>query len=59
MYEQPPSQQGILRLFFEMCGARRLIVSHPNSDFFLNEVSWCGRLIDKGGLRCNPNNISD
>ncbi len=48
----------ILRRFFEICRARRLIVSLPKSDFFLNEVSWCGRLIDKQGVRFNPGNIS-
>ncbi len=46
----------ILRRFFEIC--RRLIVSFPKSDCFLNEVLWCGRLIDKHGVRFNLSNIS-
>ncbi len=48
----------ILRLFFEICRKRRFIVSLPKSDFFLNEVSCCGRLIDKGRVLFNPNNFS-
>ncbi len=48
----------ILRRFFEICRTRRFIVSLQKSNFFLDEVSWCGRLIDKGGVLLNPNNIS-
>ena len=48
----------LLRRFFEICRTRRLIVSLPKSDFFLNEVPWCSRLIDKHGVRFNPSNIS-
>ncbi len=48
----------IIRRFFEKCRTRRLIVCLPKSDFFLDEVSWCGRLIDKGGVCFNPNKIS-
>ena len=48
----------ILRRVFEICRTRRLIVSLPKSDFFPNKVPWCGRLIDKHGVRFNPSNIS-
>ena len=48
----------LLRRFSEIFRTRRLIVSLPKSDFFLNEVPWCGRLIDKHGVRFNQSNIS-
>ncbi len=38
----------ILCPFLVICRTRCLIVSLPKSEFFLNEVSWCGSLIDKG-----------
>jgi len=48
----------ILRLFFEICRKRNLIVSLPKSDFYLQEVLWCGRLINKEGIKFNPKNLS-
>lgn len=48
----------ILRRFFEICRNRRLIVSLPKSDFYLKEVLWCGRLINKDGVKFNPKNLS-
>ena len=48
----------ILRRFFEICRDRNLIVSLPKSSFFLEEVTWCGRLIDASGVRFNPKNLS-
>lgn len=47
----------ILRHFFEICHSERLVISLQKSDFFLVEVSWCGRLINKEGIRFNPNNL--
>lgn len=48
----------ILRKFFDICRERRLIVLLPKSDFFLSEVSWCGRVIHAQGVRLHPKNIA-
>lgn len=55
-----PSEDDLLRIlrrFFEICRKRRLIVSLPKSDFYLSEVTWCGRIIDAQGVRFHPKNI--
>lgn len=44
--------------FFAVCRKRRLVVSLPKSDFFLSEVTWCGRVIDPKGVRFLPKNIA-
>ena len=46
------------RRFFEICRDRRLIISLPKSDFYLSEVTWCGRIIDSEGFRFHPKNIA-
>ena len=50
--------QYLLRRLFQICRTRRLIVSLPKSDFFLNKFPWCDRLIDKHGVCFNASNIS-
>lgn len=35
-----------------------LIISHPKSDFFLYEVTWCGRIIGVNGVSFSPKSIS-
>ena len=48
----------MLHRLFELCRARRLVVSLPKSKFFLREATWCGRIIDSRGVRFNPKNLS-
>lgn len=48
----------LLRRFFEICRARRLVVSLPKSKFYLSEATWCGRIIDYDGVRFNSKNLS-
>lgn len=48
----------ILRLFFQICRKRRLVLSLPKSEFYRSEVTWCGRQIDSKCVRIHPKNIA-
>lgn len=44
----------LLRLFFEICTERNLVISLPKYRFFAKEIKWFGRTIDRDGYRYDP-----
>ncbi len=44
----------VLEKFFEICEARDLKISAIKSVLCTLAVRWCGRIIDRDGVRCDP-----
>ena len=47
----------VLDRFFTICAEKRLKVSAKKSTLFAASVKWCGRIIDKNGMRMDPRHI--
>lgn len=46
-----------LEQFLETCRKYNLKVSLPKSTFFTQELKWCGRIVDKKGVRLDPSKL--
>jgi len=48
----------ILHRFFEICRKARLRLHPAKSSFYSITIRWCGRLIDKDGIKFDPRRIN-
>jgi hypothetical protein len=53
----PAALLEVLREFFTICRTHGLKLHAKKSKLFLLEVKWCGRLINKDGVRLDPSRV--